>query len=111
MKYKGYEAAINFEETDDCFVGRVVNIEGPTCIAFDAQSVAELKTEFHAMIDFYLETCEDQGISPKPPTNGKMTIRMTPAIHAGVLAMARTKGVSANKFINQTLEQKLNLTL
>lgn len=107
MRYKGYEASINFEEEDDCFVGRVVNIEGPTVIAFDAQSVSELKTEFHGMIDFYLETCKDRGITPKPPTNGKMTLRMPPNIHAGVLAMARTQGVSANKFINQTLEQKL----
>lgn len=107
MRYKGYEASINFEEEDDCFVGRVVNIQAPTAIVFDAQSVGELKTEFHAMVDCYLETCKNKGISPKPPTNGKMTLRMSPNIHASVLAMARTQGVSANKFINQTLEQKL----
>jgi predicted HicB family RNase H-like nuclease len=107
MKYKGYEAAVNFEEGDDCFVGKVINIEGPTAVVFDAQSVSELKVEFREMINFYLETCKKKGINPKQPMSGKMTLRMTPEIHAGVLSMAYTQGLSANKFINQTLEQKL----
>ncbi|SFV88649.1 HicB protein [hydrothermal vent metagenome] len=107
MKYKGYEAVVKFDEDDDCFVGQVINITPPTAIAFDAQSVAGLKTEFHTMIDFYLETCNKENIKPKQPMNGKMTIRMSPATHAGVLAQAHTQGMSANKFINQAIEQRL----
>lgn len=105
MKYKGYEAAINLAEDDDCFVGTVVNIEPPTIIAFDGQTIEELKTQFHESIDSYLANCQN----PKPAVSGKMTLRMTPEVHAGVMAMARTKGLSANKFINQALQDKLSV--
>ncbi len=107
MKYKGYEAVVKFNEGDDCLVGKVINIESPTAIVFDAQSVTELKTEFHAMIDFYLQTCKEKGITPKKPMSGQMTIRMSPETHASLLSTAHTQGLSANKFINQAIEQRL----
>lgn len=109
MRYKGYEASVRFEEEDDCLVGTVVNIEGPTIIAFDAQTVSELKTEFYATIDSYLNACKAKGIIPKQPMSGNMTLRMSPEVHAGVVSMAHTQGLSANKFINQTLKQHLHI--
>ncbi|CAC9977941.1 hypothetical protein BAZOLSSOX_2565 [uncultured Gammaproteobacteria bacterium] len=107
MKYKGYEAVIKFDENDDCLIGKVINIEAPTAIVFEAQSVAKLKTEFHAMIDFYLQICKEKNINPKKPMSGKMTIRMSSETHANLLATAHTQGMSANKFINNAIEQRL----
>ncbi|MEM7761686.1 MAG: type II toxin-antitoxin system HicB family antitoxin, partial [Cyanobacteria bacterium P01_A01_bin.40] len=41
MKYKGYEATIEYDEVDQIFFGRVINTRD--IISFDGESVAELK--------------------------------------------------------------------
>jgi hypothetical protein len=41
MKYKGYEAIVEFDDEDRLFVGRVINTRD--VIAFDASSVDELE--------------------------------------------------------------------
>ena len=53
MKYKGYEAVIEFDDEDRLFVGRVINTRD--VIAFDGSSVDELEQSFHAVINEYLE--------------------------------------------------------
>lgn len=101
MNYKGYEASVYYSEEDECFIGEVVNIAGPTIIAFDADNVADLKKEFQESIDSYLKHSK----VTKKPMSGKLTLRMNPQIHAKVVSAAKSYGISANKFINQTLEQ------
>ncbi|MBE8190394.1 MAG: type II toxin-antitoxin system HicB family antitoxin [Candidatus Thioglobus sp.] len=103
MNYKGYEASVFYSEEDNCLIGEVVNIESPTIIAFDATNVEDLKAEFHTTIDNYLQHSK----SPKKPMSGKLTLRMTAETHAKVLSVARTHGLSANKFINQTIKQRI----
>jgi len=55
MKYKGYQAVVDYGEDDRIFSGRVINTQD--VIAFDGASVAELETAFHAVVDEYLEDC------------------------------------------------------
>ncbi len=104
MNYKGYEVAVHFAEDDACFVGTVVNIAPPTIIAFDAQNVDALVAEFHQAIDSYLANAKN----PKNPMSGKMTLRMSPTIHAKVLGAAYNQGLSANKFIIKALKNQLS---
>ena len=54
MKYKGYEAVIEYDEEDRLFFGRVINIED--VIVFDGLSVDELEQSFQQVIDEYLST-------------------------------------------------------
>lgn len=65
MKYKGYEAIIEFNEEDRLFIGRVINTRD--VIAFDGASVGELEQSFHNVIDEYLEGCQTAGKPPDKP--------------------------------------------
>jgi len=56
MKYKGYEAVIEYDNDDCLFVGRVINTKD--IIIFDAISVDEIEESFHTVIDQYLEDCQ-----------------------------------------------------
>lgn len=56
MKYKGYEAIVEFDDEDRLFIGRVMNTRD--VIAFDGASVDELEQSFHNAIDEYLEDCQ-----------------------------------------------------
>jgi predicted HicB family RNase H-like nuclease len=62
MKYKGYEAIIEYDAEDRLFFGRVININD--IIVFDGLSVDELEQSFQTVIDHYLADCQ---ISNKTP--------------------------------------------
>ncbi len=65
MKYKGYEASIEYDEEDRLFFGRVIDIKD--IIVFDGLSVDELEQAFHDVIDRYLADCETLGKIPDRP--------------------------------------------
>jgi len=61
MKYKNYEAEVDFDPDLGMFHGAVVNIRG--VITFYGKSTAELKREFKNSVEDYLEFCEQSGES------------------------------------------------
>ena len=65
MSYKGYIAKIHFDPRDEIFVCRVENIQD--IIAFDGQSVEELKQKFVSTIEAYFVDCADLGSEPNQP--------------------------------------------
>ena len=65
MTYKGYTARIDFDERDSIFVGRVLGVR--PIISFHGETVSELRAQFNAAVDDYLEDCAAQGIPPEKP--------------------------------------------
>ena len=55
MTYKAYTALIEFDERDNIFVGRVLGVK--TIIGFHCETVAGLRADFEAAIDFMIEDC------------------------------------------------------
>jgi predicted HicB family RNase H-like nuclease len=66
MQYKGYEAVIEYDDSDRLFFGRVINIED--IIVFDGLSVDELEQAFQTVIEQYLTDCQTLNKIPTPPT-------------------------------------------
>ena len=65
MKYKGYEARIEYSAEDNLLVGRVINARDS--ISFHGKTVAEVRAAFETMIDDYLIMCANEGIEPNKP--------------------------------------------
>lgn len=103
MKYKGYSAKINFDERDHIFWGEVIGIKDG--ITFEGETVAQLTEDFHNAIDHYLTDCKEQGRSPNKPYSGKLTLRVSPDIHAEIAAAAAHAGKSLNKWVSDTLNE------
>ena len=103
MKYKGYEAKIEYDDEDRLFVGRVVNTKD--IIAFDGTSVEELEQSFQAVIEEYLEDCKAIGKKPEKPFSGKFNLRISPELHRKIALLAAKQNVSLNTFVEQTLEK------
>ncbi len=59
MKYKGYTAYIEIDETAGILFGKVLDIKDS--ITFQGNNVAELEQEFHNSVDDYLEWCAELG--------------------------------------------------
>jgi predicted HicB family RNase H-like nuclease len=63
MKYKGYIAVVDFDETTKVFSGHVAGLEG--AIMFQSEHADELEAEFKDSVDFYLEMCAKHGTEPE----------------------------------------------
>ena len=62
MEYKGYHAKVDFDYTDQIFVGEVLGITDS--LYFHGTSVSELVESFHNSIDNYLDYCAQCGKKP-----------------------------------------------
>lgn len=101
MKYKGYEAAVDFDDEIEMFHGVVINTRD--VINFYGKSVAELKREFKVSVETYLQFCRDLGEEPDKPFSGNFMVRISPSLHQRLYSRARKSGKSLNAFVEETL--------
>ncbi|MGL5943808.1 MAG: type II toxin-antitoxin system HicB family antitoxin [Waterburya sp.] len=106
MKYKGYEAVIEYHEVDQLFFGRVINTRD--VISFDGKTVDELKESFEAVIEEYLEDCKQEGKEPDKAFSGQFNLRISPELHRKISLKAKKLNISLNTFIEQILNQSVS---
>ncbi|WP_420449544.1 type II toxin-antitoxin system HicB family antitoxin [Candidatus Palauibacter sp.] len=108
MEYKGYLAAVEFDDSVNVLHGRVIN-SGPYPIAtFEATDTRQLRREFHRSIDEYLAWCEEDGVEPKRPFSGKLNLRLGSELHAAVAAAAAARRTSINSWIVDAVRERTN---
>lgn len=103
MSYSGYSARIEFDERDNLFVGRVLGLR--SMISFHGKTVAELRSQFKAAVEDYLDDCESQGISPEKPASGKLLLRVPPEVHSKALVAAQARGKSLNQWATEAIQK------
>ena len=108
MTYKGYEAAVEFDDEAGILTGEVINTRD--VITFQGKSVAELRKAFADSVDDYLEFCRSRGEEPEKPFSGTLSVRMTPELHRHVALEARRKHKSINAYITDMLKPKVMKT-
>lgn len=101
LTYKDYAARVEFDAEDRIFFGRIIGIRD--IITFHGATVDELEASFKEAVDHYLETCSKLGTEPNKPYSGKLTLRISPDIHAEVATAAATNGKSINKWVADML--------
>lgn len=105
MKYRGYLASVEFDDSVDVLHGRVVN-SGPYPIAtFEATNTRELRREFERSVDEYLKWCEEDGVEPRKPFSGKLNVRLGSELHAAVVTAATAEQKSINSWIVSALRE------
>ena len=62
MKYRGYRAAIAFDDEAEFFHGEVIRTRD--VITFQGTTVSELQDAFADSVDEYLKVCAERGRSP-----------------------------------------------
>ena len=106
MEYRGYLAAVEFDDSSNVLHGRVVN-SGPYAIAtFEATDTRQLRQEFQRSIDEYLAWCEEDGVEPKKPFSGKLNLRLGSDLHATVAQAAAAREMSINSWIVEAVRER-----
>ncbi len=107
VKYKGYVAAVEYEDSEKLFYGHVVNSGTSSIATFAAADVEGLKREFRISIDEYLASCEEDGVEPQKPYSGKLNLRLGTDLHHRVTIASMQSNMSLNSWIRQALEEKI----
>ena len=103
MEYKGYVAAVEFDDSADILHGRVVNSGPYPNATFEATETKVLRREFGRSVDESLAWCEEDGIEPRKPISGKLNVRLGSELHCAVASAAAAEGLSINSWIVETL--------
>ncbi len=107
LTYKGYIAAVDYDDSVDELHAYVVN-SGPYSIAnCFAKDVEGLKRELALSIDDYLASCNESGIEPQKPFSGKVDIQLGPELLQKVTIASTKAGLSLNAWITQSIETAL----
>jgi predicted HicB family RNase H-like nuclease len=101
MKYKGYEAIVEFDGEAEIFHGEIINIRD--VITFQGSSVDELKLAFSDSVDDYLDFCRERGEEPDKPFSGKFMVRIDPDLHKKIVVKAKKEGQSLNSLVEKSL--------
>ncbi|TVP60879.1 MAG: type II toxin-antitoxin system HicB family antitoxin [Nodularia sp. (in: Bacteria)] len=103
MKYKGYEALVEFDDEAEIFHGEIVNIRD--VVTFQGDNVKDLKQAFEDSIEDYLDFCRERGEEPEKPFSGKFVVRIKPELHKAISIKARKEGKSLNSLVENALSQ------
>ncbi len=109
MKYKGYTAQIEIDETAGILFGKVLDIKD--VITFQGITVAELEQEFHNSVDEYLEWCTELGQEPDKPFSGNLPFRTTPQRHHQIFLAAKKAGKSINAWMDDVLAKEISQSI
>jgi len=105
MRYKGYEAIVEYDENAGIFHGEVADLRD--VITFQGRSVAELRKALAASVEDYLAFCKERGEEPEKPFSGQFVVRVEPSLHRSIALAARRAGLSLNKWVTSNLEKAI----
>lgn len=76
-------------------------------IAYEGSNIDELRSDFEAGVDSYLETCKADNVMPKKPYSGTVIVRVPPGTHCEIALLAQKAGISITTFVKQALDSKI----
>ena len=102
--YKGYRAAVSFDEDALLFHGDVLGIRD--VITFQATTAEDLSKAFHDSVDDYLTWAEEDGFAPEKPFSGNLSLRATPELHRRMSDAAAQQAKSLNQWMVDALASR-----
>ena len=79
-------------------------------MTFEAADVEGLEREFRISVEEYLASCVEDGVEPRKPFSGKLTLRLGPELHQRVAVSAIQSGMSINEWIKHVLTENVEST-
>ncbi|MGN0609156.1 MAG: type II toxin-antitoxin system HicB family antitoxin [Oscillospiraceae bacterium] len=102
MEYKGYFGTVEYSESDNILFGKVIGIG--SLISYEGSSVDELRSDFEAAVDDYLELCAEKGIEPDKTYKGSFNVRISPELHRSLALYSASHNQSLNASVEAAIE-------
>jgi predicted HicB family RNase H-like nuclease len=105
MKFGEYEAVISFDPDIQLLRGEFVGLNGGA--DFYADSIKKLRKEGEVSLKVFLDFAAEKNIPPRKDASGKLVLRLKPEIHQKYKLLAKSKNISLNQLLNETLEKAI----
>lgn len=105
LNYKGYHGSVECAFDQDVLHGKVLFIND--LVTYEATTPSELKAEFEAAVDDYIETCAAIGKPAEKAFSGQFNVRVKPELHQQASVRAAKEKKSLNAVVAEALEQHL----
>jgi len=56
-------------------------------------------------LTFYLQACEERGVTPYKLFSGRFNVRIPPDLHAEIVSAAEASGMSLNQWVEKALSE------
>ena len=66
LHHKGYNGSVEYSEEDKCLYGKIIGLKN-SLILYEGTSLDELKSDFEAGVENYLDRCKRKGVEPEKP--------------------------------------------
>jgi predicted HicB family RNase H-like nuclease len=100
ITYRGYTPLIVSEDGE--WNGRIAGIQ--SIETFEGETYEAAVEDFKRAVDFYLTTTE----KPEQPFSGRITLQVTPEVHAGLFRKAKSAGAeNFNDWLAGELEESV----
>jgi predicted HicB family RNase H-like nuclease len=106
LKYKGYLGSIEDSENKDGLFGKVLGLTNSS-ITYEGTTIDELKSDFEAGVDDYLECCKENGWQPEKSFSGNLNVKIPSDIHSQIALLSERKGISINTYVKKALKRSL----
>lgn len=106
FSHRGYCGSIEFSVEDNCLYGQILFVRD--LITYEAEQIGELKLAFEKAVDYYLDKCQREGLTPDKPFSGSFNVRLTPELHRAAAIEAARIGTSLNDLIKDSIETRLS---
>lgn len=105
MKFKGFTGSAELDLDDFSIRGKILFISD--LVTYEADSAKEIKAEFEAAVDDYLETCAALGREPIKPYCGTFNVRIGPELHQRLAVYSALKEESMNNLVKVSVRRFL----
>ena len=106
MKYKGYVATVEYDDSVDLFHGAVINAAPYPIVTFEASDVEGLKREFQISIEEYFAVCEEYELEPLPPISRELSIVLDAELYRRVVNAAASNEMSIDGWIRDVVRRE-----
>ncbi|MDR3096040.1 MAG: type II toxin-antitoxin system HicB family antitoxin [Paraburkholderia sp.] len=106
FEYKGYVGSIDFSVEDKILNGKILFIND--LVTYEAETLPGLEAAFNEAVDFYLQTCAEEGLVADKPCSGSFNVRIPQDVHRSAQVEAARRGQSLNDFVRESIENELS---
>lgn len=102
FKYREYIGSILISVEDNILHGKIECIRD--VVSYEAENLTQLKIEFEAAVDDYLETCEMLGKDPDKTLSGTFNVRVGSERHKNLHTESLKTGKNLNELVNYIID-------
>lgn len=106
FSYKGYLGLVDCDEDHAFLHGKIIGISD--LVTYEAETMPDLRKEFEAAVDDYLETCKLVGKQPQKAYSGTFNVRVGSELHRRAATLATAAGLNLNEFVTDALKSATN---